>query len=225
MGSALERLKEFTAPTGEEELLDVEYPEPRFGVSVRQGAIFGGVLVLGLVGYFLVFAPDPPTEQHSFASALAVSTTESSVPSTEVVVSVVGEVERPGLVTLPPDARIADALAHAGIKPEANIIAVNQAQKAADGMQIVVPPIGAPVPPAEGVDPQSPPGSGGSGLVSLNAATVAQLQELPGVGEKTAQAIVDFRDSHGGFSSVDQLQEVKGIGAAKFEQLKGLVTL
>lgn len=223
MGSAIDRLKEFTAPTGQEELLDVEYPTPRLKVSTRQGLALGGVLIGGLVGYLLwsQSAMETPPEQ-AFSSAFAASTTQVAQPE-EVVVSVVGEVERPGLVTLAPNARIADALAHAGIKPEGNILAVNQAQKATDGMQIVVPAQGEPipVPGAPGGDPAAP----GNGLTSINTASAEELQQLPGVGEKTAHAIVEFRESNGGFSSVEQLQEVKGIGAAKFEQVKGLITL
>ena len=65
----------------------------------------------------------------------------------------------------------------------------------------------------------------GTGGVSINSATAQELTQLDGVGEKTAEAIVAYREQHGGFQSIDDLQEIKGIGPAKFEALKGQVTL
>jgi competence protein ComEA len=144
-------------------------------------------------------------------------------PST-VVVSVVGEVARPGLVTLPPGARVADAVAAAGgLLPEAEPATVNLAAPLTDGQQIAV---GAPggVPPAGG-------GAGGAGLgapagrVDLNTAGVADLDALPGIGPVLAQRIVDHRARHGGFGSVAELDDVPGIGPAKAAELAELVAV
>ena len=80
-------------------------------------------------------------------------------------------------------------------------------------------------PPAPGPSGGSGGGSGGGGAVSLNSADAAELTTLQGVGEVTAAAIVEHRESIGGFTSIDQLTEVRGIGPAKLEALRDQVTL
>src|SRR5699024_12738858 len=126
---------------------------------------------------------------------------------------------KPGLVTLAEGSRVADALAIAGALPDADLTALNLAQLLVDGTQIHVLAIGEAQPIS--VDAAA---TSVSGLISLNTATVADLVTLPGVGEKTAQAIIDFRESNGGFSTVEDLLQVKGIGPSKFEQISGLVS-
>lgn len=103
--------------------------------------------------------------------------------------------------------------------PDADLTALNLAQLLVDGTQIHVLAIGEVQPIS--VDAAA---TSASGLISLNTATVADLVTLPGVGEKTAQAIIDFRESNGGFSTVEDLLQVKGIGPSKFEQISGLVS-
>jgi competence protein ComEA len=133
------------------------------------------------------------------------------------VVSVVGQVAAPGLVTLPAGARVADAIAAAGgLLPEADPATVNGAAVLGDGQQIAVgvpgagPPAGATV--AAGDAPSG-------GLLDLNTATAAELDALPGIGPVLAQRIVDHRTASGPFTSVDQLDEVSGIGPAIFADL------
>jgi competence protein ComEA len=139
-----------------------------------------------------------------------------------VVVSVVGLVARPGLVTLPSGSRVADAVAAAGgLRPEAEPGSVNLAAVVADGQQIAV---GLPA----AVAGASAPSSGGapaSGPVNLNSATVADLDALPGVGPVLAQRIIDYRTQQGRFTSVDQLDDVPGIGPALYARLAGSVTV
>ncbi len=130
--------------------------------------------------------------------------------ATPIVVAVVGEVAHPGLVTLDPGARIADALELAQPLPGVDLTSLNLAQKLQDGQQIVV---------------GGPPAPTDSGGISLNSATAEQLQTLSGVGAVTAQAIIAYREAHGGFSEIAQLQEVQGIGPAKFAQISEQVTL
>jgi competence protein ComEA len=140
-----------------------------------------------------------------------------------VVVSVVGQVVRPGLVTLPSGARVADAIAAAGgLLPAADPASVNLAAVVADGEQLAVgvPAAAAPGGPTAG----SPAGSAG-GLVDLNTAGVAELDALPGIGPVLAQRIVDHRSRQGSFRSVEELDDVPGIGPAIAAELAELVTV
>jgi competence protein ComEA len=139
-----------------------------------------------------------------------------------VVVHVVGAVRRPGLYQLPAGSRVADALEQAGgPAPVADVALVNLAAPLADGQQVVVPSRAA----EEEHGSSGGAGENGSsgGPVHLNTASVAELDELPGVGPVTAQKIVDYREKHGAFSSVEDLDAIPGIGAAKIEQLRDLV--
>lgn len=162
-------------------------------------------------------------------------------PSQPVVVSVVGLVHTPGLVTLAPGARIADALKAAGGTTDgADTTGLNMARQVGDGEQIVVgiapvkgqPPVlgssvssGSAVPgaPRPGSHADRPDRPARSEVVNLNTATAQQLDALPGVGPVTAAAIVAWRDANGKFTSVDQLAEVDGIGPGRLEKLRRLV--
>ncbi len=138
-----------------------------------------------------------------------------------LVVDVAGAVRRPGLYRLRSGSRIDDAIASAGgPTAKAQLDAVNLAAPVADGEQIVVPGRG-----AGGVAAASPPaaGSSPSAPLDLNTATADQLDSLPGIGPVTAQKILDYRQAHGPFRSVPELEGVPGIGAGRLAQLKGLV--
>jgi competence protein ComEA len=139
--------------------------------------------------------------------------------ATTLFVNVVGAVRRPGLYRLKDGSRVADAVTRAGgPTPKAQIELLNLAARIADGEQIVV--------PRRGLANPSPAVSGGAaapGPVHLNSATLEQLDALPGVGPVTAQKILDYRQQHGAFGSVDELDAIAGIGPARLEQLRGLV--
>ncbi|WP_433731821.1 helix-hairpin-helix domain-containing protein [Actinoplanes sp. CA-051413] len=143
-----------------------------------------------------------------------------------VVVAVGGKVRKPGLVELPPGARVADALqAAGGASPGVDVAPLNLARKVADGELIMVgvtPPPGAAPTGAAG---PAAPGQPGAGPINLNTATLADLDTLPGVGPVLAQRILEARDAQGGFKAVSDLRQVSGIGAARYEQLKDLVTV
>lgn len=145
----------------------------------------------------------------------------------EVVVSVVGEVAHPGLVTLTPGSRVADALEVAEPLPGAELLPLNRAQKLSDGEQILVPAEGEELPASAAQQPLAAGGSAGAdaGVVSLNHADAAELTELNGVGEATAAAIISHREEIGGFTAVEQLRDVKGIGPVKFADLEAQVGL
>lgn len=207
--SPLGRLKDLTRPTGEESLLDVTYPTPRFRVTVRHAVLAAltlGVLLVGIVA-LQSRTPEPVAFELPAVDS-------SEVPAEELVVSVVGAVSEPGLFTLAPGARVQDALQLSHPLPEADPVALNLAQKLTDGQQLVVPTRG-----------QAAPEGESAGGVSLNSASASDLTALPGVGPATAAAIVAHRESSGGFGAVDDLLQVKGIGPAKFEALRDQVTL
>jgi competence protein ComEA len=189
-------------------------------------------------------APALPAAVSAMANSSSVP--PSSAANTRIVVSVVGKVVNPGLVTLADGARVADAVESAGgILPGTDITALNMARKLADGEQIYV---GIPVPPgAADPPPANPAGPAGPGStdstpkkskkgkssaqlapgqkVNLNNASTNDLEALPGVGDATAQRIVTWRSQHGSFNSIDQLRDVGGIGDAKFAKLRDLVTV
>jgi competence protein ComEA len=143
-----------------------------------------------------------------------------------LVVSVVGKVRHPGLVSVPDGSRVADAIGKAGgPRSGVDLTTLNLARRLSDGEQIVV-GLPRPAPEPEPVESGTPgDGHPAGGPIDLNRATAAQLDGLPGVGPVTAQRILDWRTKHGRFTSVDQLRVVPGIGERKFGQLKGLVTI
>ena len=169
-------------------------------------------------------APAAPTGSAASTTAPARPTVgEVADTSATVVVSVVGSVARPGLVTLPTGSRVADAVGAAGgLVPPADAASVNLAAVVTDGQQIVV---GAPGAAGAGGAPGAAGGTPGrGGKLNLNTATAAELDALPGVGPVLAQRIVDHRDQ-GPFTSVDQLDDVPGIGPARAAELAELVTV
>lgn len=151
------------------------------------------------------------------------SPTASSGPG--LLVHVVGAVRSPGLVSLPAGARVDDAVSAAGgITARGDPASVNLARPVVDGEQLVIGrrgglPVGSapgPVPPLPGTP---------TGPVNLNTATLEQLDGLPGIGPVLAQRILDWRQAHGRFSSVDELGEVSGIGEATLSDLRAAVTV
>ena len=139
----------------------------------------------------------------------------------KVVVDVAGAVRRPGLYRFADGSRVADAIERAGgATPKAFLEALNLAAPLADGQQVLVPR------EVAGGTLAAVPGTGTTahaGPVSLSAATLEQLDTLPGVGPVTAQKILDHRTAHGAFRSVEELDAVPGIGPATVEELRELV--
>ncbi|CAB0521448.1 ComEA family DNA-binding protein [Corynebacterium diphtheriae] len=199
MKRVLRRLGQLAAPTGTEDLMVVEYPRQRRLELSRTHSVIGAGVIVAVIAIIFLLQPAPPPPPPA-----PVAAAETSTP--EVVVSVVGEVHTPGLYTFAPGARVADALQAAGPVDPAHIRGLNQAEKLVDSSQIVVGGSSEPVPATDG-------------RVRLNSATVAELEQLDGIGAKTAAAIVSYRDSHGGFGSLEELQKVKGIGPAKYQAI------
>lgn len=168
-----------------------------------------------------VLEPAPALPLVTATAARASSAPPPPGAAHEVVVSVVGRVARPGLIRLPDGTRVADALAAVGgALPGTDLMGLNIARRLSDGEQLLVGVAPPPGQPAGNVAAGTPDASR---AVDLNAATLEQLDGLPGVGTVTAQRILDWRAAHGRFTSVDQLREVSGIGQARLAHLKGLV--
>jgi competence protein ComEA len=137
-------------------------------------------------------------------------------------VYVTGAVRRPGVYRLPAWARLDLALRKAGgADRSADLAAINLAAKVADGQQVVVPRRSS----GDGGAVAAAAEAGADAPVSLNTATAEQLDELDGVGPVTAEKILQWRKQHGGFSSVDDLKQISGIGPKRFETLKDKVRM
>lgn len=170
-----------------------------------------------------------------------VSSSPESSP--EIVVHVVGAVGKAGLYRAAPGDRVQDAIdAQGGSLKDADLEEINLAARLEDGTQLLVPRKGKPEEVAKVAEPYRGGGSdvyrakpkavsGNSpkatpgGMVSLNSASQAQLESLPGIGPATAKKILEYRRAHGGFSSIEELMSVKGIGPKKLESVRAFVKL
>ncbi len=136
-----------------------------------------------------------------------------------VRVSVRGAVIAPGIYLLPPGSIVQDALqAAGGILPQADTSRLNLAAQLSDGQEFRV-PLFSPT-PAPGTPLSTPPGGG---KINLNTATLAELESLPGIGPVLAQRIVDYRETHGPFQSVEDLRNVDGVGPSLLNKIRDLV--
>ncbi|HEY3527996.1 MAG TPA: ComEA family DNA-binding protein [Nocardioides sp.] len=163
-----------------------------------------------------------PKAAAASASAGSAAGTTPPTPSGKVVVDVTGKVRHPGIAVLRQGARVIDAVrAAGGARPGVDLGGLNLARVLTDGEQVVV---GA---GAVAGTPVSTPAGGSpvSGLVNINTADETTLESLPEVGPVTAQAIITWRTQHGGYTSVDQLLDVDGIGDATLAKLTPYVTL
>lgn len=212
----------------------------RFDRKYFYGFLYGLVMALLAAGVLLVVARRPAGQP------LVLRDAPTPAP---LRVYVVGAVVRPGVYPLPRQAIVQDALAAAGgPSARADTAGLNLAQPVQDGDRLRVPeqpPTATPVPPtrtpaptltvgagtpsptpaptettaAAGAAPALVPGE----KLDLNTATAAQLDALPRIGPATAERILAYRDQHGPFTKIEDLLNVKGIGAATFDQLKDLI--
>ncbi|WP_344879268.1 ComEA family DNA-binding protein [Zhihengliuella alba] len=149
----------------------------------------------------------------------------SAVAAPEVVlVHVAGAVQHPGVYELPAGARVQAAVeAAGGPTAEAETSAVNLAAEAVDGQQILIPTVGEAVAGLPGGAPSAGAAASG-GIVPINTADAAELEQLPGIGPALAARIVEFREANGAFHDLADVDAVSGIGPAMMEQLDGLVS-
>jgi competence protein ComEA len=196
-------------------------------------------LLIGLLGWRALHADHDAAASVSTSPAGPTATakpaaetgavTVGEVAPTSSLIHVVGAVRRPGVYRLPAGARVQDAIRRAGgARPGADLQAINLAAKVADAQQVAVPRKGR----AAAVGGTAPSGDAGAAgavgtgaPVNLNAATAEQLDTLDGVGPATAQKILEYRQAHGGFRTVDDLAQISGIGPKRLEALRGQVTV
>ncbi len=147
------------------------------------------------------------------------------------VVHVSGAVVAPGVYEVPPMSRVKDVIERAGgLLPQANTEVINLAAPLKDGSKIRIPFLGEEatplpldnVPMPEGYDEAS---GADSNRLDINQASVEQLETLPGIGRTRAEAIIEYRQKHGKFDTIEQIQNVPGIGPGIFEQIRELITV
>ncbi|MFL5908256.1 MAG: helix-hairpin-helix domain-containing protein [Solirubrobacterales bacterium] len=180
-------------------------------LSRSQLLVYGALAVaILLVGARWIRSSDRGTAGGPEVSFAADSTHEAE-GTRDVVVHVAGAVRRPGVYRLPAGARVTDAVRRAGgFAAQASEDAINLAARLSDGQQVVVP----------GPGTAAAAAAGQSGPISLGSATAEQLDQIEGIGPVTAQKIIEFRDQHGGLSSIDQLDQVDGIGPSTMQTLR-----
>lgn len=202
--------------------------------------LVAGTAALGLAGSFLLGNQSAQTQESEVALPLVSSTEpetssskmpeEKEVPETsgDIVIDVKGAVEQPGLYTLPISARVNDAIqAAGGLLDTADPKSVNLAQKLTDEaiVYVATKEEGLSVLATASPTPSGSPSSASSDLVNLNTATESDLQTISGIGAKRAADIIAYREDNGGFKSVDDLNNVSGIGDKTLESIRPYVTV
>ncbi len=187
--------------------------------TVKIAAIAGAVIiaVIGICCY-LYFKRQADTDKMLSAGEISQTQSAQTNPS-EIVVHVAGAVNAPGLVRLKSNGehRVADAIeAAGGATANADLDNLNLARVIADGEKITVPDKTA---DASGAN------AGSSDIININTASAEQLQTLPGIGKVMANNIVDYRTTHGGFSTVEEIKEVDRIDDKLFEKIKDKITV
>lgn len=220
------------------------FDDPRF--ERRKGLFLaGGVICLFLAFALTVlfggkFAPDTPSDDPAEFVTHETGEGRAGVSDeTRWVVYVTGAVMYPGVYEVPVGARANDALRKAGgFSIHAEPEAINLAAKIEDGAHIRIPEKGearkeegesapaAQASPSRNAVAASPEKARpGSGAIDINRASADELQSLPGIGPKLAQSVVDYRRANGPFKSTEDLRNIRGIGAKRFEAVKDLITV
>jgi competence protein ComEA len=177
---------------------------------------YKGLLVVALVAAVLAGGGLVAARQASPAPLTiqaAVATPSAPVP---IKVHVTGAVISPGVYTFKNGDRVEDAIAAAGGPTAAgNPNALNLAARLTDGQQVAVPRLGEPTPPP----------AAATRKISINTASLAELDTLPGIGPATGQKIIDHRTRNGPFQRIEDLLDLKLVPASTFDQIKDLITL
>jgi competence protein ComEA len=190
---------------------------------VNRLLVLGAVAALALL--LVLHRPPAPAEAITVAPPPPSQTFRKGhpphTPAPQSVVYVAGAVRRPGLYTLPSNARVNDAVMRAGgMLPAADAWAVNLAQRVSDGAEIRVPRLGEATPaPSHRTRARKTPAPMTDATIDLNAADAAALASLPGIGETLAARIVEYRDLNGPFASLDELADVAGMTQRRIDAI------
>ncbi len=195
----------------------------------RQELVGLGVVVAVTLGgaglWYTRSLPKPVAVQAASAAPPAGESASPTPGPVPVFVDVAGWVRHPGVYEFVTGQRVIDALdAAGGARPGADLTSLNLAAPLADGTQILVSKAGVAA-VGGGTTIPGAGGSSGTTLVNINTASATELETLSGVGEVIAAAIVDYRTQNGPFTSVDQLEDVSGIGPATMEEIRDSVTV
>lgn len=187
------------------------------GMDRKLKLIWWGILGLLLVVAFVKFLI--PVK-----SPVNIDVTEANQG---IVVYITGAVEHPGLLSLPLDARLDNALRESKPKANADLEVLNPAQRLKDGQKIIVPYKVEDTLQLTGVSVaiSNPVVQSGTGKININTGGVSELDNIPGIGPVLAQRIVDFREQNGFFSSTEDIQNVSGIGAKTYENMASYITV
>ncbi|MFR4287523.1 MAG: helix-hairpin-helix domain-containing protein [Enterococcus italicus] len=193
--------------------------------STKQYLVIGSML--GLVGisigvWFFLFQ-NPKEDVWTDVSVPTEQTTQTttSVPQQIILVDIKGAVKKPGVYELPVNARLHELVNVAGgLTDDAEDRQVNMAIVLADQQLVYIPRKGETV-----EQTNQTPQAGNESKVNINTASAEELQTLTGIGEKKAQAIIDYRTQNGNFQSIDQLTEVDGFGEKTVEKLRDSITI
>ena len=191
-----------------------------WSLAVKGAVVGGAILLLVGVGGLLPKKEEAVEESEALVTTvLAEKTEENTTLEAVIFVDIKGEVKKPGVYQMKVGDRVKDALdAAGGLTAEADSQKVNLAQRVEDQMVIVVPKVGE---EAEAI----PAGATSKevskeGKVNINTATVEELKTLKGVGEKKAEAIIEYRKKNGSFKTKEDLMKVRGIGKKLFESFE-----
>lgn len=185
----------------------------------------GGLLVYSLTGEEPAAVTEVPFDLPQAESPQPEKPQVELIPET-VMIDLKGQVAAPGVYELPAGSRMTDAIdAAGGLLEGAESRAINLAMKLQDEMTVYIPKVGEEAVDLPTVEAVSTPGAAASeGLININTATAADLEQLPGIGPSKAAAIIAHREENGDFPAVESLTDVTGIGDKTFEALKDSIT-